>query len=107
MLKIECPECLKSFVWTDNMSLKGKCPTSDCEWEYDVHEELKKSATGKILETEKAVLCPNCKDSIESRMTICKNCGHFVVGPVTFRKISLVVTVIVILLILSFIYKFL
>ena len=107
MLKIECPECLKSFVWSDNMSLKGKCPTYDCEWRYDVHEEIKKSSARKLLETGKIVLCPNCKKPIKLKRTVCANCGHFVLGSVTFNKISLVIIAIVILSILSLIYKFL
>ncbi|MDO9530421.1 MAG: hypothetical protein Q7J27_14870 [Syntrophales bacterium] len=105
MLKIECPECLRSFVWSDNMSLKGKCPTFDCEWRYDVQEEVKKSSARKLLETEKTALCPNCKKPIESKRTVCKNCGHFVLGSISFRKIFLVFTVIIILSILSLIYK--
>lgn len=106
MLKIECPECLKSFVWADNMSLKGKCPTPDCEWIYDVHEEIKKSSARKLHKTQETAFCPNCKEPIESKKTVCKNCGHFVLGSLTFRKISLVITGIVILSILSLIYKF-
>ncbi len=107
MLKIECPECLRSFIWSDNMPLKGKCPTFDCEWRYDVHEEIRKSSAKKLLETEGMALCPNCKNPIESKITICKDCGHFVLGSLAFRKIYLVITGFVILLILSLIYKFL
>lgn len=106
MLKIECPECLRSFVWSDNMPLKGKCPTPDCEWRYDVHEEIKKSSAKKLHETETTILCPNCKNPIESKITTCKNCGHFVLGSISFRKMSMVITGIVILLMLSLIYKF-
>lgn len=106
MLKIECPECFKSFIWTDDKSLKGKCPTPDCEWRYDVNEELKKSVSSKTLEAKKATLCPNCKTPIESRVTLCKSCGHFVVGSVAFRKTYLLFTVIIILLTLSLIFKF-
>lgn len=106
MLKIECPECLKSFIWTDDMSLKGKCPTPDCDWRYDVHGELKKTVSSKILEAEKAILCPNCKNPIESRVTLCENCGQFVVGSVTFRKTYLIFAIIIILLALALMFKF-
>jgi len=47
MQKISCPDCRKTFIWTDTMPFKGKCPTVDCEWTYDIHRELKKSVTQK------------------------------------------------------------
>lgn len=43
MQKIECPKCSKSFMWTDHMPMRGKCPNIDCSWEYDLHEEIRKS----------------------------------------------------------------
>ena len=87
------------------MPLKGKCPTPDCEWRYNVHKELKISAASKIPGARKAILCPNCKNPIESKVALCKNCGHFVVGTITVGKRPVVFSVIIILLLLSLVYK--
>jgi hypothetical protein len=87
--KIECPECLKNFIWTDDMPLKGKCPTPDCDWHYDVREELRRGALKRIPRQENPVLCSRCGSPLASRFAFCRGCGSLVTGPVTWGRGSL------------------
>jgi ribosomal protein L37AE/L43A len=106
MLKMECPDCLKSFIWTDSMPLKGKCPTIDCEWNYDVHQELKKSVTKREDESKQIIRCPHCYQPISSTLTICESCGEVIVGSKFFQKKYILLAVAAVLIILSLVYKF-
>jgi ribosomal protein L37AE/L43A len=107
MQKITCPLCQKSFIWTDTMDPKGRCPTEDCEWRYDVHEELRKSVSKKIPKADGRPVCPNCEAPIHGRLTVCDGCGYVVAGSKAYKKQNVFVFVVVILLVLSVIYRFL
>lgn len=85
MQKIECPKCLRSFMWTDNMPVRGRCPNIDCNWEYDLHEEIRKSVERKSIPKD-AIICPHCGKPISSKMTICENCGDVIIGSKFFTK---------------------
>jgi ribosomal protein L37AE/L43A len=106
MQKIACPDCLKTFIWTDTMPLKGKCPTVDCEWIYDVHRELKTSVARKQDEAQKIIRCPRCQKPIDARLTICKHCGEVIIGSRYFKKKYLFVMVVAVLILLSLVYHF-
>jgi len=106
MLKMTCPDCLKTFIWTDSMPFKGKCPTVDCNGTYDVHRELKKSVTRREDEAQHIIRCPHCQQPIDGRVTICSSCGEIVIGSRFFQKKYLIYAVAVILLVLSLIYRF-
>jgi predicted nucleic acid-binding Zn ribbon protein len=101
MMKIECPECKKSFVWTDDMPVTGECPGEDCRWRYNVREELKSNVEKKILAAQNAVLCPTCGKPITSRWTVCTNCGRVVIGSRTLEKKQLLLVVVLILLLVT------
>lgn len=106
MQKISCPDCRKTFIWTDTMPFKGKCPTVDCEWTYDIHRELKKSVTQKEDEARQIIRCPQCHEPIDAKVTLCKHCGEVIIGSRSFKKKYLFIVVAVILVLLSLIYKF-
>lgn len=106
MQKMTCPDCRKTFIWTDTMPLNGKCPTVDCEWTYDVHEELKKSVTRRQDEALKIIRCPHCHEPIDAKVTICEHCGEVIIGTRSFNKKYLFVIVVAVLILLSLIYKY-
>lgn len=106
MQKITCPECRKTFIWTDTMPFKGKCPTLDCEWTYDVHRELKQSVTRKVDEARNIIRCPKCREPIDAKMTLCRHCGEVIIGGWSFNKKYLFVVVAAVLILISLIYKF-
>lgn len=106
MQKIQCPKCSKSFIWTDNMPLKGNCPTGDCSWQYDVHEEIKKGLERRVPPLEKVLLCPNCQETITSRLTICHNCGHVVFGYKSYQKKNVFIFAAIVLIIVSLITRY-
>jgi hypothetical protein len=106
MMKINCPECNKSFIWTDNMPTQGDCPTLDCKWSYNIHSELEKNVNkGEPQEKSKELLCPSCAGEIVSRLTICHHCDLIVVGSSALRKSYLFVAICLILIMLSLIFN--
>lgn len=106
MQKINCPDCRKTFIWTDTMPFKGKCPTVDCEWSYDVHRELKKGVSKRQDGAREILRCPHCRKPIDGKVTICKSCGEVIIGTRFFKKQYLFVVVAAILVLLSLIHKF-
>jgi hypothetical protein len=106
MLKMQCPDCLKTFIWTDSMPLKGKCPTMDCEWTYDVHDALKKSVTRREDEANHIIRCPHCHEPVKATVTICEHCGEVVVGSKAFNKKYFLYIVAFVLIALSLLYKY-
>ena len=106
MQKITCPDCRKTFIWTDTMPFKGKCPTVDCEWTYDVHGEIKKNVTRRLDEAHNIIRCPHCHEPINAKLTICNNCDEVILGSRTFHKKYLFAIVVTVLIILSLIYRF-
>ncbi|MBN1614729.1 MAG: hypothetical protein JW950_09715 [Deltaproteobacteria bacterium] len=107
MMKIQCAECGRSFIWSDDMPLQGKCPEQDCEWRYDVQEEMKKAAEKKAQAMQKdLVLCPHCQKPLNSRWTLCPHCGDVVVGRLSFSRKHLFILGLTVLVILSLIYRF-
>jgi predicted RNA-binding Zn-ribbon protein involved in translation (DUF1610 family) len=107
MMKIQCAECGRSFIWSDDMPLRGKCPEQDCVWRYDVQEELKKTAAKKVMALRKdLLLCPHCQQQIVSRWTLCPHCGDVVIGRRSFSKNHLVILGLAVVVILSLIYQF-
>jgi hypothetical protein len=106
MQKIHCPECLKTFVWTDHMPMKGKCPTSDCDWRYDIHEELRKSVSKRMPQAQRVILCPSCQSPIASTWGLCESCGEVVLGSKHFKKRYLFFVVALLLIIMSLIYNY-
>jgi len=105
MLKIHCRECARSFIWTDEMPLRGKCPNPDCDGSYDVQAALRKSLETRDPAVAQSLLCPACGAPISSRWTICNGCGRIVAGARTFRKRHLLVFTAVTLLVLSLIIR--
>lgn len=102
MLKINCPECLKEFMWTDHMPTTGKCPTPDCEWRYDIRQELKR---GVEKHTEKTGFsCPGCGASIQSSFCYCPNCNKLAVGSVSVSRNVFLSAAIAILVTIFFLY---
>ncbi|MBM4270810.1 MAG: hypothetical protein FJ139_01425 [Deltaproteobacteria bacterium] len=106
MLVIKCPDCSHSFVWTDTMPLKGSCPTNGCSWTYDVHVELKKSVLEKTSSKNDSFRCPHCKNQIKAKWTTCDQCGCFVAGSKSFKKTHIFLYVAIILVLLSFVYRY-
>ncbi len=102
MLKIDCPDCLKEFMWTDHMPTKGKCPTPDCEWRYDVQQELKKGVEKHSAKAGHA--CPSCGASIESRFCYCPNCKKLILGSVSVSRNVFLSAAIAILITIYFLY---
>ncbi|MFB3925859.1 MAG: zinc-ribbon domain-containing protein [Syntrophales bacterium] len=88
-------------MWTDHMPLKGKCPTPDCEWQYDIYEELKKGTSRRLRESKKAILCPHCGAPITSRFSFCRRCGHLVTGPTAWGRNFLLISLAFIILAIS------
>ncbi|PKN69493.1 MAG: hypothetical protein CVU52_09455 [Deltaproteobacteria bacterium HGW-Deltaproteobacteria-10] len=108
MLKIHCPVCRKSFLWTDDMPPKGECPNSDCEANYDIHAALKQNIERHEETVQKNVLvCPSCGKEIPSRLTICRHCGNVVFGTHFFRERYLFMGVCILLIGISLIVKYL
>jgi len=105
MMKIECPECKKSFIWTDDMPVTGTCPTEHCGWQYNVHEQLKINVEKKLLAAQGAILCPYCGKVVASRWTVCKSCGRVVAGSRTFEKKKAFITAVLALLLASLIVR--
>jgi len=108
MLKIHCPVCKKSFLWTDDMPAQGKCLNADCEWNYDVHSALKQNVDRLSAAVEKKVLlCPSCSGEISSRVTLCPHCNNIVAGTKIFKKSYFFVAICIILIGLSLVIKYL
>ncbi len=106
MVKIQCPQCGRSFIWTDRMPIRGRCPTDDCRWTYDVGEQIKKSAEAKTAPPERELRCPNCGAPIASHLTVCRSCDGVVVGGKALRKSNIFFGVVVILILLSLLYRY-
>jgi predicted nucleic acid-binding Zn ribbon protein len=106
MLKINCPDCEKPFIWTDDMPLKGNCPNPDCEGIYNVHQSLKQSVSGRTAIASKTCHCPACGGAIAFRWTLCGHCGRIVAGSRTFRKRDLLFAVVLFLLVLSLLIRY-
>jgi hypothetical protein len=108
MLQIHCPVCKKSFFWTDNMPVVGKCPNTDCEGNYNIHSALKQNIDRHTGAAEKKILrCPSCSEEISSRFTVCRHCNHIVLGDVTMKKSYLFVAVCILLIGFSLILQLL
>jgi hypothetical protein len=67
MLKIHCPECTKSFIWTDDMPPRGKCSNPSCDGGYDVHGALRRNLAARNPAAADPLLCPACGGPIPSR----------------------------------------
>ena len=108
MLRIHCPQCKKSFFWTDDMPTQGKCVNPDCGWHYNVRAELKKNLSLPATEEKKAkpLLCPSCQGEINARISICPNCGYIVLGRTAVRKSAAFLYICLLLIILSLIFKY-
>jgi len=107
MLKIHCPQCNKSFLWTDNMPTQDKCPTPDCSWNYNIHAELKKNVNRHAVEVKSQTLhCPFCQGEIASKFTICPHCSQIIMGKKMLKKRYFFLAVCLILVILSLIFKY-
>lgn len=90
------------------MPTQGKCPTLDCDWQYNIHAELKKNVNkSEPQEKTKALHCPSCEGEIVSRLMICPHCNLIVLGSSTLKKSYLFVAVCLILIVLSVILKYL
>lgn len=102
MLKINCPECLKEFMWTDHMPTKGKCPTPDCEWRYDIQQELKKGIEKHAAAARH--VCPDCGALIESRFCHCPGCNKLILGSISVSRNVFLSAAIAILTAIFFLY---
>ena len=109
MVKIQCPECDKSFLWTDDMPATGKCPIPDCNGSYDIHSALQRnlSRRGTPAEQKINLHCPFCSGIIASRFTVCPQCSRIVAGTRDIRKSYFFLAVCLILILLSLILKYL
>ncbi|MDI6741485.1 MAG: hypothetical protein QMD11_02005 [Smithella sp.] len=110
MLKIQCPRCGKSFLWTDEMPVQNTCPNPDCKWSYDVTRELGRNIDrreNRVEEKKKKLLvCPVCQSEIRSRFSVCPGCGRVLMGDRTFRKGYFFIVVCLILIALSVLIKY-
>jgi hypothetical protein len=107
MLKIQCPKCNKSFLWTDEMPMQGKCMTPDCEWYYDIYKELGRNISHHEHKMEsRTPHCPFCQGEIASKFTICSKCSRVVLGNKAFRKSYIFVAVCLILILLSYVINY-
>jgi len=106
MMKIQCSKCSRSFIWTDDLPLHGKCPEDDCDWYYDVRQELGKALEKKAPAPRDSTLCPSCRNPITSRWTTCASCGNIVAGSQYFSKKHLFILAVFLLVILSLIYRY-
>lgn len=107
MLNIHCPQCDKSFLWTDEMPVQGPCPTEECSWRYNIHAALHQN----IVQREDKPLargrrCSYCETEISSPLTMCPACGRVVFWNRSIRKIHFFAAVCVALLLLSIIMKY-
>lgn len=111
MLKIHCPVCKKSFFWTDDMPVEGKCKNPDCQWHYDIHSALKQNISNHHPDTAevwgKILQCPSCKGKIPFRYTVCPHCNNIVANTRIIKKTHFFMAICVILIILSLILKYL
>jgi hypothetical protein len=107
MLKIQCPECNKFFLWTDNMPTQGKCLTPDCDWRYNIHKELNRNISHRETKAESTTPhCPFCQNEITSKFTICPHCNRIVLGKNVLKKSYFFVAVCLILFLLSFVFNY-
>ena len=107
MLKIQCPQCKKSFLWSDDMPTSGKCPTADCNWQYDIHAALKSNIESRAgAEGKKSLYCPACGAEVSSRFTICPHCRCIVLGSKSLKKRYIFLAVCIALILLSLIVKY-
>lgn len=110
MLKIQCPRCGKSFIWTDEMPAQDQCPNPDCKWFYDVTRELGRNIARREnkeeLKKTNLLVCPACQSEIRSKFSVCPGCGCVVVGSRTFRKGYSFIFICLILISLSLLLKY-
>jgi hypothetical protein len=109
MLKVKCPQCNKDFFWSDDMPTKGKCATQNCNWEYNIHAELKRNINQReaVKVDGKRLRCPFCNEEISSHLTICRHCGYIIWGSKVIKKTYFFIAVCLILIVLSIILKYL
>jgi uncharacterized paraquat-inducible protein A len=88
------------------MPLQGKCPTDDCSWHYDVHAEIKKGVERQSSPSGELLLCPNCQETISSRLTVCQNCGYVIVGSKSYQRRNIFVFVAIVLIVFSLIARY-
>ena len=98
MQKIHCRHCGKSFLWTDGMPLAGKCPNPACEGRYDVRQALRESVAARAPENPAGPVCPACGQELHCRWAICLGCGRIVAGGRAFRRLDLLLAVVIVLL---------
>lgn len=103
MMKIACPLCRQTFLWTSEMPLKDRCPTPDCPWTYDVHAALRDNLKKRQPDAAPDGGCPRCGGPLAGRFTICPQCGVVIAGAGTFQKRHLLIGVILLLALLSLI----
>ena len=108
MLKIQCPECNNNFLWTDDTPTEGKCPAVDCNWQYNIHAELKRNIAQRVKAEviSPQLSCPSCHEQIKSKITICRHCGRMVIGEKFFKKSSFFLAICITLIVLSLILKY-
>jgi len=89
------------------MPAEGKCSNPDCEWQYDIHNELKKNVT-KLQEavTAKKMQCPFCQEEIAARFTVCRHCGRVILGAKAVKKSYIFVAACLLLIVLSLVFKY-
>jgi predicted nucleic acid-binding Zn ribbon protein len=100
MQKICCPICGRFFIWTDDQPLQGPCPQLDCEWQYDIHEEIRKGLAERTTSKSRYDLyCPKCGQGLESAWTCCETCGALILASRTFNKKQFIMFIVVLILI--------
>jgi len=108
MQKITCPKCAKQFIWTDDNPPRGKCPTTNCDWYYDVRKEIGKSLEKRAGESSRAAFsCPGCGAALASRWSRCKSCGAWIMASRPWKKSHLIFIAVLVLVILAFFYRYL
>jgi len=106
MLKIRCPKCGKSFLWTDEMPIQGRCPFQDCEGHYNVYAEFRRNVAhredpGKFSSRH----CPFCGQKISSRFAVCSGCGRVILWSTSIRKSHFFVAACILLILLSILVR--
>jgi len=108
MQKISCPKCGKQFIWTDDSPPGGKCPTTNCDWHYDVRKEIGKGLARRAeAPSPPAFLCPECGAALSSAWTRCQGCGSLILASRTLKRRHLIFIGILVLAILALSYRYL
>jgi len=107
MLKINCPECGKQFIWTDDRPPQGTCPNDGCDWQYDVRKEIGKGIAKRANASPQASFsCPECGSPLNSGWMRCSSCGTLILASRSIEKRHVAFASMLLLVLLTFLYLY-